>query len=190
MSARALRSLLPVYAGRVTCVFIDPPYNTRSAFEHCDDNREHSLWLSMMYPRLELLRELLSEDGSIWDAPRGPDRGQHDPGVIEQPALLGDLNPMASAMVALCAGNEKRLSEFLSRHPGRAYRPRGPECALPSRTRIAQPHHQRVPRGPRVAAFPSVKRRVPLLFARLHGSDFRISAQVIETVLRRVGEMA
>jgi len=62
----ALKGLLPVYAGRVKCVFIDPPYNTRSAFEHYDDNREHSIWLSMMYPRLELLRELLSEDGSIW----------------------------------------------------------------------------------------------------------------------------
>ena len=62
----ALKSLLPVYAGRVKCIFIDPPYNTRSAFEHYDDNYEHSLWLSMMYPRLELLRELLSEDGSIW----------------------------------------------------------------------------------------------------------------------------
>jgi adenine-specific DNA-methyltransferase len=47
-------------------VFIDPPYNTGSAFEHYDDNIEHSTWLSMMYPRLELLRELLSEDGTIW----------------------------------------------------------------------------------------------------------------------------
>lgn len=48
------------------CVFIDPPYNTRSAFEHYDDNLEHAQWLSMMYPRLVLLRDLLSEDGSIW----------------------------------------------------------------------------------------------------------------------------
>ncbi|WP_430389871.1 site-specific DNA-methyltransferase [Dyella sp. 20L07] len=47
-------------------MFIDPPYNTRSAFEHYDDNLEHAQWLSMMYPRLVLLRELLSEDGSIW----------------------------------------------------------------------------------------------------------------------------
>jgi adenine-specific DNA-methyltransferase len=62
----ALKSLLPYYAGKVKCIFIDPPYNTRSAFEHYDDNLEHSKWLSMMYPRLELLRELLSEDGSIW----------------------------------------------------------------------------------------------------------------------------
>lgn len=62
----ALKSLLPFYAGSVKCIFIDPPYNTGSAFSHYDDNLEHSLWLSMMYPRLELLRELLSEDGSIW----------------------------------------------------------------------------------------------------------------------------
>jgi len=62
----ALKALLPYHAGRVKCIYIDPPYNTRSAFEHYDDNLEHSQWLSMMYPRLELLRELLAEDGSIW----------------------------------------------------------------------------------------------------------------------------
>lgn len=62
----ALKALLPYYAGKVKCVFIDPPYNTRSAFEHYDDNLEHSQWLAMIYPRLELLRKLLSEDGSIW----------------------------------------------------------------------------------------------------------------------------
>lgn len=62
----ALKSLLPLYAGRVKCIFIDPPYNTKSAFEHYDDNLEHSQWLSMMYPRLVLLRELLAENGSIW----------------------------------------------------------------------------------------------------------------------------
>ncbi|MBR7551274.1 site-specific DNA-methyltransferase, partial [Mycobacterium tuberculosis] len=45
---------------------IDPPYNTQSAFEHYDDKLEHSQWLSMMYPRLQLLKDLLSEDGSIW----------------------------------------------------------------------------------------------------------------------------
>lgn len=62
----ALKTLLPFYAGRVKCIYIDPPYNTKSAFEHYDDNLEHAKWLAMMYPRLELLRELLSEDGSIW----------------------------------------------------------------------------------------------------------------------------
>lgn len=62
----ALKALLPYYAGQVKCIFIDPPYNTRTAFDHYDDNLEHAKWLSMMYPRLELLKELLSEDGSIW----------------------------------------------------------------------------------------------------------------------------
>lgn len=62
----ALKALLPFYRGRVKCIFIDPPYNTKSAFEHYDDNLEHSQWLSLMLPRLQLLRELLSEDGSIW----------------------------------------------------------------------------------------------------------------------------
>lgn len=62
----ALKTLLPFYAGRVKCIYIDPPYNTKSAFEHYDDNLEHAKWLAMMYPRLELLRELLAEDGSIW----------------------------------------------------------------------------------------------------------------------------
>ena len=62
----ALKALLPFFAGRVKCIYIDPPYNTKSAFEHYDDNLEHSQWLSMIYPRLELLRELLAEDGSIW----------------------------------------------------------------------------------------------------------------------------
>lgn len=62
----ALKALIPYYAGQVKACFIDPPYNTKSAFEHYDDNLEHSKWLSLMYPRLELLRELLAEDGSIW----------------------------------------------------------------------------------------------------------------------------
>ena len=62
----ALKALLPFYAGQVKCIYIDPPYNTRSAFEHYDDNLEHTQWLAMMWPRLELLRDLLVEDGSIW----------------------------------------------------------------------------------------------------------------------------
>jgi len=62
----ALKALIPFYAGRVKCIFIDPPYNTQSAFAHYDDKLEHSQWLSMMYPRLVLLRELLAEGGSIW----------------------------------------------------------------------------------------------------------------------------
>lgn len=63
----ALKSLLPYYRGQVKCIYIDPPYNTRSAVSlHYDDNLEHSQWLAMIWPRLVLLRELLAEDGSIW----------------------------------------------------------------------------------------------------------------------------
>ena len=62
----ALKALIPFYAGRVKCIFIDPPYNTKTDFGHYDDRLEHSQWLSMMYPRLVLMRELLSDDGSLW----------------------------------------------------------------------------------------------------------------------------
>ena len=62
----ALKALEQEFAGKVKCVFIDPPYNTKSAFEHYDDNIEHSLWLSLIRDRLELLRRLVSEDGSLW----------------------------------------------------------------------------------------------------------------------------
>ena len=62
----ALKALEQEFAGKVKCVFIDPPYNTGSAFEHYDDGIEHSLWLSLMRERLEMLRRLLSADGAIW----------------------------------------------------------------------------------------------------------------------------
>jgi adenine-specific DNA-methyltransferase len=62
----ALKALEHQYAGKVKCIFIDPPYNTGSAFAHYDDGLEHSMWLSMMRVRLELLRKLMTDDGSIW----------------------------------------------------------------------------------------------------------------------------
>src|SRR5471030_2620409 len=62
----ALKALEQEFAGKVKCVFIDPPYNTGSAFEHYDDGVEHSIWLSLMRDRLELIRRLLSDDGSLW----------------------------------------------------------------------------------------------------------------------------
>ena len=62
----ALKALESKYAGRVKCIYIDPPYNTGSAFEHYDDNLEHSTWLNLMRPRLEILWSLLSDEGSIW----------------------------------------------------------------------------------------------------------------------------
>ena len=61
-----LKALEQEFAGKVKCVFIDPPYNTGSAFEHYDDGVEHSIWLSLMRDRLELLRRLLADDGSLW----------------------------------------------------------------------------------------------------------------------------
>ncbi|MDS4020752.1 MAG: site-specific DNA-methyltransferase [Candidatus Competibacter sp.] len=62
----ALKALEAEFAGKVKCVFIDPPYNTGSAFTHYDDGLEHSIWLSLMRDRLEIIRRLLSEDGSLW----------------------------------------------------------------------------------------------------------------------------
>lgn len=62
----ALKALEQEFAGKVKCVFIDPPYNTGSAFEHYDDGLEHSIWLSLIRDRLEIIRRLLSADGSLW----------------------------------------------------------------------------------------------------------------------------
>ena len=61
-----LKALEQEFAGKVKCVYIDPPYNTGSAFEHYDDGVEHSIWLSLIRDRLELLRRLLADDGSLW----------------------------------------------------------------------------------------------------------------------------
>ena len=62
----ALQALQQDFAGRIKCIYIDPPYNTGSAFEYYDDCLEHSIWLNLMRRRLILLRELLSDDGTIW----------------------------------------------------------------------------------------------------------------------------
>lgn len=59
----ALKALERKYAGKVKCIYIDPPYNTGAAFEHYDDNVEHSLWLELMYARIIILKNLLTEDG-------------------------------------------------------------------------------------------------------------------------------
>lgn len=62
----ALKALEQEYTGKIKCVFIDPPYNTGSAFEHYDDGLEHSIWLSLMRDRLQLIHSLLANDGSLW----------------------------------------------------------------------------------------------------------------------------
>lgn len=62
----ALKALLPFYAGRVKCIYIDPPYNTGNMFPDYDDNLEHSIWLEVMYSRLKLLKEFLAPDGNFF----------------------------------------------------------------------------------------------------------------------------
>ena len=62
----SLKALENKYAGKVKCIYIDPPYNTGSAFENYDDNLEHSIWLKLMNERIKILRNLLSEDGVIF----------------------------------------------------------------------------------------------------------------------------
>src|ERR1043166_4758738 len=62
----ALKALEQEFSGKVKCVFIDPPYNTGSAFTHYDDGLEHSIWLGLMRDRLEVLRRLMSDHGSLW----------------------------------------------------------------------------------------------------------------------------
>jgi adenine-specific DNA-methyltransferase len=62
----ALKALEQEFTGKIKCIFIDPPYNTGSAFEHYDDGIEHSLWLSLIRDRIEILHRLLTDDGSLW----------------------------------------------------------------------------------------------------------------------------
>ena len=62
----ALKALEQDYTGKVKCIYIDPPYNTGNAFEHYHDGLEHSIWLSLMRDRLEILKRLLSDDGVIF----------------------------------------------------------------------------------------------------------------------------
>lgn len=62
----ALKALEQQYAGKIKCIYIDPPYNTGNAFEHYDDGVEHSIWLNLMSHRLKILSNLMRKDGSIW----------------------------------------------------------------------------------------------------------------------------
>lgn len=61
----ALKALEQDFAGKIKCIYIDPPFNTGSAFEHYDDSLEHSIWLQMMRDRFNVLHSLLSEDGFL-----------------------------------------------------------------------------------------------------------------------------
>lgn len=61
-----LKAIERDYTGKIKCIYIDPPYNTKRRFEHYNDNLEHSLWLNMMKERLVILHRILRDDGSIW----------------------------------------------------------------------------------------------------------------------------
>ena len=62
----ALKALEQEFTGKIKCIYIDPPFNTGAAFEYYDDGLEHSLWLSLMKERLEILQALLAPDGVIF----------------------------------------------------------------------------------------------------------------------------
>ncbi|MDH5824210.1 site-specific DNA-methyltransferase [Luteimonas sp. RD2P54] len=112
-SLAALKALLPYYGGSVKCIFIDPPYNTKSAFEHYDDNLEHAKWLSMMYPRLIYLRDLLRHDGSLWVTL--DDREAHYFKVVAD-EVLGRKNFVANAIWEKSDSPKMDSTLFSSRH--------------------------------------------------------------------------
>jgi len=62
----ALRALEQDFTGKIKCIYIDPPFNTGQAFEHYDDSVEHSIWLSLIRDRIEILHKLLADDGLLW----------------------------------------------------------------------------------------------------------------------------
>lgn len=62
----ALKSLESEFLGKIKCIYIDPPFNTKQAFEHYDDGYEHSIWLGLIRDRIDVLRRLLSEDGTLF----------------------------------------------------------------------------------------------------------------------------
>ena len=62
----ALKALERYFTGKIRCIYIDPPYNTGNAFEHYDDDLEHSIWLNMLYKRIKILHSLLAENGTLW----------------------------------------------------------------------------------------------------------------------------
>jgi adenine-specific DNA-methyltransferase len=110
----ALKSLLPFYAGQVKCIYIDPPYNTGSAFEHYDDNLEHSKWLAMMWPRLELLRDLLAEDGLLF-CQIDDNQGAYLTVMLDE--IFGRLNRMNVIAVKMSEATGVKMSHTEKRLP-------------------------------------------------------------------------
>lgn len=110
----ALKALLPFYAGRVKCIYIDPPYNTRSAFEHYDDNLEHTKWLAMMWPRLEMLRDLLAEDGLLF-AQIDDNEGAYFTVILDE--IFGRKNRVNTISVKMSESTGVKMSHAEKRLP-------------------------------------------------------------------------
>lgn len=109
----ALKALEQEFAGKVKCIFIDPPYNTGSAFAQYDDGVEHSLWLSLIRDRLELLRILLSEEGSIWIA---LDDNEHSYCRVLCDEIFGRTNFLANAIWEKADSPRMDAEFFSNRH--------------------------------------------------------------------------
>jgi len=109
----ALKALLPYYAGKVKCVYIDPPYNTRSAFETYEDSLEHTKWLEMMYPRLELLSQFLSEDDGIILISINDDEGHYLKVICDE--IFGRQNFITS-LVWNYEGNTDNQAKIINYH--------------------------------------------------------------------------
>lgn len=62
----ALKSLEQLFAGKLKCAYLDPPFNTGEMLEHYEDGVEHSIWLTQMRDRLEVVQRLLSDDGTLF----------------------------------------------------------------------------------------------------------------------------
>ena len=101
----ALKALEQDYAGKVKCIYIDPPYNTGSAFEHYDDNLEHSIWLSLMKQRISLLYELLDDSGLLWISI--DDKEMHYLKVICD-EVFGRLNYVSTICVKMSTPKDKK----------------------------------------------------------------------------------
>lgn len=103
----ALKALEADYAGRVKCIYIDPPYNTGDAFEYYDDNLEHSIWLGLMYSRLKLLYSLLSDDG-FFCCQIDDSEGHYLKVVLDE--IFGRTATIRPQFMCVCATPRRRLS--------------------------------------------------------------------------------
>lgn len=108
----ALKALIPFYAGKVKCIYIDPPYNTKSAFDSFDDKLEHSKWLSIMYPRIELLWELLAKDGVLLIS-INDDEGHYLKVICDE--IIGR-NNFISSLVWHYEGNTDNQAKIINYH--------------------------------------------------------------------------